>query len=423
LLPPGFHEVELADGFGAPGHGDPVDVTWAPDGRMFIADRNGVVFAHNPGDPPATNTPILNIKDHVNNAHGGDRGLLGIATDVDFASNGYLYLLYTYDASRKDRGGPAVSTLTRVTVHSDNTVDGGVNTPVETTILGKVHTPGHGRNGACGRPSNSIDCIPSDYLSHSIGTVRSAPDGTLFVGTGDGNNFNKVDRLAFNDANPKTYRGKIMHVDRNGNGLPGHPFCRSDANLTHVCTKIYARGLRNPFRFNLRPGGGLVIGDVGQDAYEEIDLAHGGEDFGWPCFEGFRPTTLTNNYSRTPFCRHKRGRWTRPAFAIPQPNNVCKPGKPSGDVVIGGPVYQGTQYPRAYSGRLFFGDAGDFGPGFPRHCGWLGTARISGHKLVDYRPFATQWPIGVDIESAPDGNIVYVSLKDHAVREIVYTGQ
>src|SRR4051794_2049433 len=220
-LPPGFQEVTLADSFGAPGHGDPVAVTWAPDGRMFIADRNGVVFAHNPGDPPATNTPVLNISDHVNNAVNGDRGLLGIATDRDFASNGYVYLLYTYDENNSDSRSPKVSTLTRVTVHPDNSVDGGVNSPTETTILGKVHSPHHGRNGACGRPSNTVDCIPSDSPDHSIGTVRSAPDGTLFVGTGDGNNPDKLDPLTFNDANPRTYRGKIMHIDRNGNGLPG----------------------------------------------------------------------------------------------------------------------------------------------------------------------------------------------------------
>ena len=64
-----------------------------------------------------------------------------------------------------------------------------------------------------------------------------------------------------------------MHVDRNGHGLPGHPFCPAENDLTKVCTKLYAKGLRNPFRFTLRPAPlGPVVGDVGWETWEEIDL-------------------------------------------------------------------------------------------------------------------------------------------------------
>src|SRR5262249_55182414 len=155
---------------------------------------------------------------------------------------------------------------------------------------------------------------PSEGSSHSIGSVRVAADGTLFVGTGDGNDYTKVDPLTFNDNNPQTYRGKIMHIDRNGHGLPGHPFCPADTTLTDVCTKILAMGVRTPSRYPTRPGGGLAIGDVGENAYEELALANGGEDFGWPCWEGPVQTpfqdSMGKKYSTPPFCM---ARYANPA--------------------------------------------------------------------------------------------------------------
>src|SRR5436305_4057077 len=124
-----FSDRTIANNFGSPGTGAIVDVAWAPDGRMFVADRGGVVFVHNPGEPTGTNHVVLNISGHVNNGPNTDHGLLGIATDKDFASNGFLYLLYTYDNDTTDDTDRKVSVLTRVVVHPDNSVDGSVNNP------------------------------------------------------------------------------------------------------------------------------------------------------------------------------------------------------------------------------------------------------------------------------------------------------
>src|SRR5204863_6493168 len=98
---------------------------------------------------------------------------------------------------------------------------------------------------------------------HTIGTVRADPDGSLWVGTGDASSYSSVDPLALHSQDENSLRGKVLHVDREGRGLPGHPFCPGDANLDHACTKVYAKGFRNPFRFALRPGAGPVLGDVG----------------------------------------------------------------------------------------------------------------------------------------------------------------
>jgi glucose/arabinose dehydrogenase len=424
-MPPGFEEVTLADGFAAPGGTGVVDAAWAPDGRLFVADEAGIVYVHDPGTPAAQNHVLLDISQHVNDAAGAQRGLLGIATDTDFASNGFLYLLYTYDDGSDDSSWK-VSTLTRVTVHPDDSVDGGPTSPTEAPILGEVPTSfGNDPNvGVCGAPSNTNQCIPSEGVSHSIGTVRSAPDGTLFVGTGDGSNFLIVDPLSLYADDPTTYRGKIMHIDREGHGLPGHQFCAGDNDLTHVCTKIYASGLRNPFRFTLRPSGGLAIGDVGQNAYEEIDFANGGENFGWPCREGFVATPF-QNAGQTYGSKYQQcadvdaNNTTAPPLLVAAHNyTACDASLPTGNTIVGGPIYEGDQYPAGYRGQLFFGDVGF---GSPPGCDWLARVNIVGDRsLTDYQPFATGWPQGVDLEAAPDGNLAYVSLGENAVREIVY---
>src|SRR6478672_6320946 len=241
--PSGFGETNLAGGTGAP-----AAVAWAPDGRMFIAHKHGLVQVRKTDGSVST---LIDITQEVNNYN--DRGLLGIAVDKDFASNGYLYLLYVHelDPAHPDSEGPMASRLTRVTVNANNTLQN-PSSP-ETVILGTQST------APCPNPpNNTVDCIPADAYEHTIGTVRSDPtDGTLWVGSGDAH-VPVVDGTLYRPYDPNSYAGKIIHIDRQGKGLPGHPFCPSDTNLSHVCTKIYAEGFRNPYRFTLRPGKGPV---------------------------------------------------------------------------------------------------------------------------------------------------------------------
>ena len=94
-------------------------------------------------------------------------------------------------------------------------------------------------------------------------------------------------------------RGKIFHIDADGNGLSSNPFWNGDPTAWR--SKVFAYGFRNPFRFSIQPGTGvngvrtLYIGDVGWNTREEIDVSTGGENFGWPCWEG--PLDFRNNYS------------------------------------------------------------------------------------------------------------------------------
>jgi glucose/arabinose dehydrogenase len=376
-LPPYFGATTVATGLSRP-----TAIAWAPDGRMFIAQKDGQVRVLAPNAPPDQTTQLLDLSGHVNSYW--DRGLLGIAVDTDFATNHYLYLLYTYDANPINQSGPKSSRLTRVKVDPDNTTSG------ETVLLGtSAEQP-------CPAANNAIDCIPSDSPSHSIGTVRADSDGTLWVGSGDGAEFGGVDTQAFRSYDESSMAGKIMHIDRNGNGLPGHPFCTSDSTLTDVCTKLYAKGFRNPFRFTLRSGGqGPALGDVGWNSYEELDMLQAGGDYGWPCWEG---THQTPGYSADPRCAAEYAQSTRPpVYEIAHQNG--------GVAIVGGPTYNGTDYPTGYRGTTFFSDYGS------------GTTRRWDPTTQTASTFATGAAAWVDLDSAPAG-LGYANRGDLVITQI-----
>ncbi len=199
-----------------------------------------------------------------------------------FSSNGHLYLLYTYDTDVTVPEGPKVSRLTRITVTPENAVENPQQP--ETVLLGtspQQYCP----------LDNAVDCIPSEGPWHTIGSVRVDPtDGTLWVGSGDATQQHLYPERAFRVQDPQSLAGKILHVDREGRGLPGHPFCPSDGDLTHNCTKVAALGFRNPFRFTVSDQG-VVVGDVGSIYTEEINLLTPGGNYGWPCLEGLNGST------------------------------------------------------------------------------------------------------------------------------------
>ena len=261
----------------------------------------------------------------------------------------------------------------------------------------------------CPAPDNAVDCIPSDGTSHSIGSVRSAADGTLWVGSGDAASFTEVDPLAFRTYDERSMAGKILHVDRNGDGLPGHPLCTANTNLDHVCTKVWAGGFRNPFRFKLRPGG-LTIGDVGWGEWEEIDLISttpgtGGRYYGWPCYEG---NHRQGSYQARPECPPQYAKEGTPQAHVPPSYEHQHSG---GGAVIGGPTYSGP-YPVDYQGDIFFGD---YAQRFVKKLN-VNSAGV----VTSVENFATNWP-GVDLELSPGGELVWADIGGGAIRKVVYT--
>lgn len=382
-LPPGFGEADVVAGF----HNlnGPTAVAYAPDGRTFVAEKTGRVRVVNPGSGSAAT--LIDLSAKVNDY--SDRGLLGIAVDTDFETNGYLYLLYVLelDPGNPDSDAPMVSRLTRVTVRPDNTLEPppGTSDP-ETVILGKDS------DQPCPVPDNTLDCITADYYWHTIGTVRSDPsDGTLWLGSGDSHP-SEVGDLSWRPFDPTSFAGKIIHIDREGRGLPGHPFCPDDTNLDHVCTKIYAMGFRNPFRFHLRPGKGPVVGDVGNGSKEEVDFAEPGRNYGWPCYEGTRKPSSRSSH---PFCVALYEKEGTPEGATPPSWEYDHHG--NGAAVTVGPIYDGFTYPSHFRGDLFVGDYVQ---------GWIKRLEIDADDQVTaVHDFADTWMAGVDLEMHPSGDL------------------
>jgi glucose/arabinose dehydrogenase len=393
-LPNGFEERTIISGLSLP-----TAVTWAPDGRMFVAEKRGVVTVVNTN---GTTNQLLDISAHVYGI--ADRGLLGIATDSDFANNHWLYLLYVYNPTPQPSGLPRTSRLTRVTVNANNTAS------AETTILGSVSTP------PCPTPSNTVDCIPSDLDSHSIGTVRSAPDGTLWIGNGDGRDWSKVDPVAVRTYNEQSFSGKIIHVDRNGMGLPGHAFCPSDNDLTHVCTKIYAKGMRNPFRFTLRQGTGPVVGDVGWEEHEEIDLMTApGRNYGWPCYEA---TVHTSGYRDLTDCSAEYAKeGTAQADTLSDYDYPHDQSNGYQAAVVGGPLYPSGPYPTDFVGDIFFADYVS---------AYIKRLEVNAQGVVTGTDNFATGAAAVDLELGPGNELYYVDFGDGnpgtgSVKRVVYT--
>lgn len=378
-LPPGFSKVTVATGLW-----DATGFAYTPDGRVIIIEKRGRVAVAHPGVSQATKT-LVDLTGHV--AVDGDRGLLGVAVDPQFETNGFVYLLYTYDDGSALHA-PKTSRLVRIEVSPDDTVANPMDP--ETVLLGSIGM------APCPQPDNAVDCIPSNSDSHSIGTVRAAADGTLWVGSGDGQNYNTADPQALRTFDETSMSGKILHIDRNGHGLSGHPFCPGEADLTKVCTKLFAKGFRNPFRFQLRDGTNPVVGDVGWNTTEEVDLTQSGHSYGWPCWEGPNMTPGYKDFADCAPHYTSPAPDTGPAYSYPHPMN-------GGGAVVVGPQVTSTRYPEGWRNAWFVGDYVQ---------GWLRAYDISGDAITNVRDFAPTGFDGVDLEVTPEGDLAYLRFTD-----------
>lgn len=358
----------------------PVGLAWAPDGRMFIWQKNGTVRILKHGT--LVPTPFLDIGDHLNTAH--DRGLLGLALDPDFESNGYVYLLYTFEPASGSSGfsGPRSGRLTRVKAdpdEPDRALPGS-----ETIILGKV-------SGPCPDSLAGSDCIATDVDSHGVGALLFAPDGKLFVSIGDGTDYLAPDPRSFRAQDLDRYEGKLLRIDPDGSAPGDNPF---DDGTQSIRSKIYAYGLRNPFRFALDSRGEPYVGDVGSDRFEEIDRGRGA-NFGWPCWEGNDPNWYRVGATGFGDC-HKLdstvAKTAKPVFAY---------GRESGNSVIAGDFNPGSRYPDSLRGELFYGDYAT---------GKLMRLRMdSTGAALDAKEFATEAGAPVCLRFGPDGYLYYVA--------------
>ena len=253
-------------------------------------------------------TEVLNIDDRVDFS-GGETGLLGMAFHPQFSSNRYVYLNYI---GRNSSNG-LETRVARFSV-ADN---GMINRDSENILL-RFNQP---------------------YSNHNGGALTFGSDGYLYISSGDGGSGGDPQQ---NGQNTNNLLGKILRIDVNATSS-GRSYAIPEDNPFAVSggsPEIWAYGLRNPWRFGFDLlTNELWVGDVGQNAWEEINLVVRGGNYGWGDMEG------DGCYSGRANC--STANKIKPVLSISHNSGVCS--------VIGGYVYRGAQYPAAY-GKYFFTD-------------------------------------------------------------------
>jgi glucose/arabinose dehydrogenase len=446
-LPTGFRDSVVLSGLT-----NPTVLQFAPDGRIFVGQKNGVikVFQSLTDTNPVTFADLSSKVDDY-----WDRGLLGMALPPNFPTDPYVYVLYAYDAPI---GGTAPTWNDACPTPPGPTTDGCL-------VSGRVSRLQISGNVMTGSEQVLVSDWCQQFPSHSIGTLLFGRDGYLYVTGGDGASFNNVDygqygnTYAGDQANPcgdppgavgiplsppgaeggalrsqsvrrtdgpATLDGTVLRIDpATGAGVSGNPFFASpDANAR----RIVAYGLRNPFRITQRPGTDeLWIGDVGWNTWEEINRVVApatASNFGWPCYEGSSPQggyqgaglNLCSSLYSTP------GSVISPYYTYNHSACVvnytgCHTG---GSSITGVAFYQGGSYPTQYNGALFFADhtRNEIWAMLPGTNGLPDPSRLQSFVGVDATGGAAGHP--VDLKIGPGGDLFYVDMDDGTVHRITY---
>ncbi len=284
-LPAGFTETQIS------GLANPTAMELAPDGRIFVCLQEGGLRVIKNG--ALLPTPFLTLSVDAT----GERGLLGIAFDPNFANNNFLYLYYT------------VSTTPRHNRVSRFTANGDVVVPGSETIIWE------------------LDNL-SAATNHNGGAIHFGPDGKLYIAVGENATPSNAQTLS-------NMLGKVLRINSDKTIPTDNPFFNT---ATGNNRSIWALGLRNPFTFAFQPGTGrLFINDVGQTTWEEINDGIAGSNYGWPTTEG-----PTNN----------------PAFRSPLFFYGHGFDATTGCAIAGGAFYNPAtvQFPSSFVGKYFFAD-------------------------------------------------------------------
>jgi glucose/arabinose dehydrogenase len=305
--PPGFVETPVATGLSLP-----IAIAFLPDDRMLVTEKAGRLLLVDGG----TVTPLVTIP--VCTA--GDMGLAGVAVDPDFATNGFIYV-YRTESDGGCGGGPGRSNeVIRLTMAPDGTV----SLASLVVLLGG---------------------IPTQSGFHQGGCLRVGSDGKLYVTVGDGAVGDNAG-CPGTSTNPfaqdlNALGGKLLRLDLDGTIPSDNPF----VGVVGTRGEIFASGFRNPYRFTFDPvSGGLWLADVGDLAWEEIDLVTAGGNYGWPLCEAEHPAGCPLPGQIGPIFRYSH------AGACPDEGSVPTLGRS-----ITGGVFTTTSF-GGFGGQYFFGD-------------------------------------------------------------------
>ncbi|MBL8228551.1 MAG: PQQ-dependent sugar dehydrogenase [Bryobacterales bacterium] len=288
---PGFTEVVVASGLSSP-----TAMAFSPDGRIFVCEQGGAlrVIKNN----ALLATPFVTVSTDPS----GERGLLGVTFDPDFAVNNYVYVYYTVPSS------PRFNRVSRFTANGDVAVSGS-----ELILLNL----------------NNL----TTATNHNGGALHFGPDGKLYIAVGE-------NATTANAQSLSNLLGKILRMNADGSIPADNPTSISgiSGSPTGQNRLIWAAGLRNPFTFAFDPvTGRMFINDVGQNTWEEVNVGRAGANYGWPSTEG---ATTDLNFG-TPYFAYAHGG-----------------AAPTGCAISGGVFYNPTNptYPPAMAGQYFFAD-------------------------------------------------------------------
>jgi glucose/arabinose dehydrogenase len=448
-LPSGFRDDAIFTGLE-----EPTAVSFAPGGRIFVAEKAGRILVF---DSLADKAPTVfaDLRTQVYDA--GDRGALGLALDPEFPARPYVYALYTYDhllgeAGRAPKWGEPEHSGDDCPKPAGTGVDA---CPVSGRLVRLTADEGGTGNHAVENGDGEVEeevlvegwC--QQYSSHSIGDLQFDVEGMLYASGGDGADANGVDygqsgwpqknqcgdppgaigtglsppsaeggalrsQDARTPADPTGLNGAVIRIDPDsGEGVPGNPMYGS---LDQNARRIVAFGLRNPFRFTLDADSGEVYAaNVGWNHYEEIDrfAVDPGHAFnsGWPCYEGPGRNSSYEGLGLA-LCQGLYGEAgaTSPPFFFYKhgqeivPGDGCSPDP--GSAISGITVYRKAAFPGAYDGALFFADS-------VRGCIYVmfpgGDHRPSAATTTTFMSDAGLYP-GIDLEVGPEGGLYYVKL-------------
>ena len=272
----------------------PTAMALGPDGRVFICEQGGSLRVVK-GDVLLP-TPFLTVT--VDST--GERGLIGVAVDPAFATNGFMYVHYTVPATPTVLAHNRVS---RFTAAGDQAVPGS-----ESILL-------------------ELDAL-STATNHNGGALHFGPDGKLYLGVGENANGPNAQLLT-------NLLGKVLRMNPDGTVPSDNPLLTRTPGKNQL---IWAYGLRNPFTFAFQPGTGrLFLNDVGLSLWEEVNVGQAGANYGWPTTEGFTANPA----------------FTSPLFAYPHSGGTV-----TGCAIVGaafyGPVI--SPFPATFQGKYLFMD-------------------------------------------------------------------
>ncbi|MDF3066671.1 MAG: hypothetical protein K0R38_2272 [Polyangiaceae bacterium] len=338
VLDSGFTDTTVVTGIS-----NPTAMAFAPDGRLFVAQQTGALRVVKNG--ALLTQAFLTVP--VDSA--GERGLLGLTFDPAFSTNQFIYVYYTTTS------GGTHNRISRFKANGDVVLAG------SETILVNLPTL-------------------SSATNHNGGALHFGNDGKLYVAVGD-------NATGSNAQSMTTPFGKMLRFNSDGTIPTDNPFFASTSGLNRA---IWALGLRNPFTFDVRRStGAILINDVGNGAWEEVNAGGVGRNYGWPTTEGAT---------------------TNPAFTSPVFTYSHASGTNGGCAITGGAFYDPTtaQFPSSYVGKYFFAD----------YCnGWMRKLDpATGAATV----FATGLNAVVDIRVGPEGALYYLARGNGSVGKISF---